>query len=140
MKYAHGQLLGLLAAAGVVGAAHSQVHVTRSGSFSPTGSLAEPFDTIKAGLCTAPASTDVLVEAGQYRETGRFDNAGRVIASGGRVVIGRSAAATVPVRVVSYNAHLFGLELWLPSGEKRTSGRQGSPAIHIGREKICGGS
>ena len=33
-------------------------------------------------------------------------------------------------------ARLFGSELRLSSGVKRASGRQGSQAIHIGREKI----
>ena len=106
-----GTMAGLAAGWSLAAAAHGPVFVTPSGSFNATGAVTEPFDTVRAGLCRAPSGTDVRVTAGMYRETGRFADAGRLIASGGTVRLGRTAPVTVNFRVVSYTAHLVGLEI-----------------------------
>lgn len=94
-----------------VSMANAQVHVTLEGSFIPDGSIARPYDSVRAGLCEAESGELVRIAPGTYPEHGRFSDAGRLTSTGGRVRIGATSPQNTDLRVISYNLHLFGMEI-----------------------------
>ncbi len=89
------------------------IHVNRSGSGAPDGSINNPYQLLEAGVCKAKPNDTVLIRGGAYPEQIAIGKRVTLKATGENAVIGQvTSKPHTTLKVLTYNVHLYGEEIF----------------------------
>lgn len=84
------------------------VYLNKNGWFNPDGTASKRFSVVATGVCQVASGGELRLAPGSYREQLTISKPMTIKAESGTVTIGQTGQQRVPLRVVSYNTHLFG--------------------------------